>query len=505
MEPSAPRQDSSGHETDPEHSKATPDSAGDGCPSRTGGAPDDWLDQEIDQDAFPDARLGKRFRSLLQSISARMGNPTPFACQDWAATKAAYRFFDNPRIDEGAVLSGHFAATRSRFEATSGLVHVLHDTTEFSYQRARPELIGQTKETFVGRDKEGRPQTRTVCGLLMHSSLVVTAEGLPLGMGAVKFWTRDKFKGANALRKSVNPTRMPIEEKESYRWLENVRQSTALLAEPQRCVHIADREGDIYELFSEARDLGAHFLIRASVDRMAGVEGGTVAKEMAKTEAAGVHRIEVRDRDGKARVAELQVKFARMTLHPPLGKQNRYPALELTAIHAYEENPPAGNERLEWKLLTDLPVESFQEAVEKLEWYAQRWKIETFHKILKSGCKAEESKLRTAERLTCLLSIYCIVSWRIFWLCMTNRTAPEAPADAVFTGTEIQVLAHLSPKTVSAKGMPAVADCLKAIARLGGYLARRRDPPPGNLVLWRGFKRLVDIHLGFELARNNCG
>jgi len=185
---------------------------------------DDWLDREIDLAVFPDARLGKRFRSLLKDIAERMGNPLPFACQDWAATKAAYRFFDNPRIDESAILSGHFAATRSRFAATSGFVHVLHDTTEFSYQRAHPELIGYTKETFIGRYKEGRPQKRTVCGLLMHSSLVVTSEGVPLGLAAVKFWTRKKFKGTNALAKRVNPTRMPIEEKESYRWIENVRE-----------------------------------------------------------------------------------------------------------------------------------------------------------------------------------------------------------------------------------------------------------------------------------------
>jgi hypothetical protein len=465
----------------------------------------DWLDQEIDLTAFPDARLGKRFRSILKDIAERMGNPLPFACQDWAATKAAYRFFDNPRIDESAILSGHFAATRSRFAGTSGFVHVLHDTTEFSYQRARPELIGQTNETFVGRDKEGRPQKRTVCGLLMHSSLVVTSEGVPLGLAAVKFWTRKKFKGANALKKKVNPTRMPIAEKESYRWIENVRQSTALLAEPQRCVHITDREGDIFELFSEARDIGAHFLIRTCVDRIAGVEGGTVAKEMAEADTIGLHRVEMRGQDGNVRVAELQVKCARMAIHPPFGKQTRYPVLDLTVIHAYEENPPTGNERVEWKLLTDLPVAGFQEAVEKLEWYAQRWKIETFHKILKSGCKAEESKLRTAERLTCLLSVYCIVSWRIFWLCMTNRVAPETPADVVFTDTEIRVLVHLSPMPVIADGLPTVSECLNAIARLGGYLARRRDPPPGNLVLWRGFKRLVDIHIGFALDRNNCG
>ena len=462
---------------------------------------DDWLDREIDIAAFPDTRLGTRFRSLLKSLTERMGNPIPFACQDWAATKAAYRFFDNPRIDEATILSGHFAATRSRFAATSGLVRVLHDTTEFSYHRAHPELIGKTSETFVGRDKKGRPQKRTVCGLLMHSSLVVSPEGVPLGLSAVKFWTRKKFKGTNALNRSVNPTRMPIEGKESYRWIENVRQSTDLLTEPQRCLHIADREGDIYELFSTAKEIDTHFLIRTCVDRMAG-EDDTVAAIMTKTKVVGIHRVKTKDKTRNDCVAELQVKYCRMTIYPPLGKQKRYPSLELMVIHAYEENPPAERERIDWKLLTDLPVENFQEAVEKLDWYGQRWKIETFHKILKSGCKAEEAKLRTAERLICLLSVYCIVSWRIFWLCMVNRADPVAPADLVLCDTEIQILRHLMPAVIKGKDKPAVSACLNAVARLGGYLSRRSDPPPGNMILWRGFKRLIDIHLGFALGKN---
>jgi hypothetical protein len=463
---------------------------------------DDWLDQEIDPAAFPDARLATRFRSLLKDLTDRMGNTIPLACQDWAATKAAYRFFDNSRIDENAILAGHFAATRSRFAATSGFVHVLHDTTEFSYHRAHPELIGKTTTTFVGRDKKGRPQSRTVCGLLMHSSLVVS-KGVPLGLSAVKFWTRKKFKGTNALKKVVNATRMPIEEKESYRWVENVRQATALLEEAERCVHIADREGDIYELFSAAMEIGTHFLIRICVDRMAGENGETIAKVLANTQIAGIHRLRTKDKAGNDYEAKLQVKYCRMTVHPPIGKQRRYPSLEVTIIHAYEENLPIGKERREWKLATDLSVNSFHDAVEKLDWYAERRKIETFHKNLKSGCKAEESKLRTAERLTCLLSVFCIVSWRIFWLCMVNRTDPAASADLVFCDTEINVLKYLKPAAMKGKVNLTVADCLNAVARLGGYLSRRGDPPPGNMVLWRGFKRLIDIHLGFGLGKSD--
>ncbi len=116
--------------------------------------------------------------------------------------------------------------------------------------------------------KRGRLQHFTVCGILMHSSLAVTTDGLPLGLTAIKFWTRNKFKGTNALKRKINPTRVPIEEKESFRWLENLKQSTALLGEPQRCVHIGDRESDIYELFCAAQEAGTRFLVRTCVDRL---------------------------------------------------------------------------------------------------------------------------------------------------------------------------------------------------------------------------------------------
>jgi hypothetical protein len=109
-----------------------------------------------------------------------------------------------------------------------------------------------------------------VCGILMHSSLAVTTEGLPLGLTAIKFWTRNKFKGINALKRTVNPTRVPIEQKESIRRWENLKHSTEVVGEPRRCVHIDDRESAIYELFCAAVAVGAHFLLRTCVDRLAG-------------------------------------------------------------------------------------------------------------------------------------------------------------------------------------------------------------------------------------------
>jgi hypothetical protein len=236
-----------------------------------------WIEEELAGCSLPDARLGERLRKLLEGVAGAVGESLPMACQDWANTKAAYRFLDNERVTEEAILEGHFQATAQRFAATTGPRLVRHDTSEFSYQRGAPEKIGYV--TKVGK--------RTVCGLLMHSSLAVTTEGLPLGMAAIKFWTRDQFKGTAALKKKVNPTRMPIEQKERYRWLENVRQSSARLS-AERCVHIGDRESDIYELFCTAEELGTSFLVRTCVDRLAGDGEHTIAKEMAETAVAGV-------------------------------------------------------------------------------------------------------------------------------------------------------------------------------------------------------------------------
>jgi len=468
------------------------------------GESDAWFDRELAGSSFADERLSKRLRKLVAQIGSAMGQSIPLVCQDWANTKAAYRFFANDRVSEADILAGHFQSTRDRAVAIDGPVLVLHDTTEFSYQRENVDAIGITKAINSGRDKAGRVRAHTVCGILMHSSLAVTTEGLPLGLAAIKFWTRKKFKGTAALKKKINPTRVPIEKKESIRWLQNVQQSTELLGEPGRCIHVADREGDIYELFCAAREAGTHFVIRTCVDRLAGNGDHTIADEMDEVAVKGLHRIEVRDNNGDPDEHVLEIRYRKIRVLPPIGKQKRYPPLILTVIHAEERGTPKNRKKIEWKLITDLPVNSRADAIEKLEWYALRWKIEVFHKILKSGCKAEESKLRTAQRLTNLVSVFCILSWRVFWLTMLNRSTPDALPDLALTETEIAVLDRLvNDKPHTRRKM--LSHYLIKIARLGGYLARANDPPPGNTVMWRGLSRLTDIALGAVVGAEIVG
>lgn len=464
-----------------------------------------WLERELQGSKFRDTRLRKRFGTLLEQLWKGMGQTIPLACQDWANTKAAYRFMGNDRVNEQDILSGHFQATAQRFAAAEGPVLVLHDTSAFLYEREHPEHIGYATSNITASARHGLAKPCAQCGILMHSSLAVTTAGLPLGLTAIKFWSRKEFKDTTRKKRKVNFTRVPIEQKESYRWLVNLQQSTERLNDPDRCVHIGDRESDIFELFCTARELGTHFLLRTCTNRLAGDGEHTVADEMSEVRVKGLHRIEFRDAKGRPDQALLEIRYRRVWIWPPVAKQRQYPALKLTVIHASERSEPAGRAPIEWKLVTDLPVASRADAIEKINWYAMRWKIETFHKILKSGCKAEESQLRTASRLANLISIFCILAWRVFWLTEINRSVPDASPEVALTANEVMLLDQLVKDTARTVQAPPLSRSILKLAQLGGYLARANDLPPGNQVIWRGMRRLIDIQIGYWLGRENSG
>src|ERR1700755_3595836 len=296
------------------------------------GSGERWIDAELAGCEFSDVRLNKRFRKLMEQLSSGIGESIPWACQDWASTKAAYRFLSNPQVNEAEILQGHFQATRERLVRDDAPILMLHDTTEFNYHRDDTAAIGILHKNPVRRKRDGTLQHTIVCGLLMHSSLAVTTDGLPLGLAAIKFWSRDQFYGCNALKKKGNPTRGPIEVKESFRWLSTLRQTTSRFDKPQRCIHIGDRESDIYELFCTAQQVGTHFLVRTCVDRLAGDGDHTIADEMADVEVKGQHRIQVQDINGNPTEAVLDIKYRRIRIQPPIGKQKQYPALSLTVL-----------------------------------------------------------------------------------------------------------------------------------------------------------------------------
>ena len=299
---------------------------------------------------------------------------------------------------------------------------------------------------------------------------------------------------------------MPVEEKESFRWLQNLRQSSRLVGQPKRLVHVGDREADIFKLFATAAEEKTHFLVRTRVDRLAGEGGRTIAAAMQNPEGRGTYRLALRTRDGRPSEAVVDLRYRWLRVLPPIGKQARYPSLELTVIHATETGKPEGREPVNWKLLTDLPVTSLAAAVEKLYWYARRWKVEVFHKVLKSGCRAEESLLRSSERIVKLVAVFWVVAWRVFWLSMAGRTAPTSTPTLALTERECRVLDRvIRAKPVVSAEESTLSAYLVKVARLGGYLARTKDPPPGHTVVWMGICRLAELLLGVELGPATCG
>lgn len=456
-----------------------------------------WIESEILGSEFKDQRLTARFRQIMSKLASSSGQTIPQICEDWAATKAMYRFLSNDRVDESEILSGHFSSTFSRIEATESPVLILHDTCEFTYKRENAEELGFTRKIAVPkRYREGRKLEHQVCGLLMHASLAITQEGLPLGLTSAKFWTRKVFKNTAQMKRHINPTRIPIEAKESVKWLENIRQTHDNASDDaSKFIHIGDRESDIYELFKDCDDLGSYFIARSCVNRFA--DDSTICEVMNDPMRAYKHQIEFIDGDGKSIIAGLEVKVQKVSLHPPKGKEKAFDDVGVFIVSAVERSKPKDREQIRWNFLTNLPIKNKKDAIQVLEWYKQRWKIETFFKIMKSGFKAEESKLRTADRLARLLAIIVIMSWRIQWTTMMARAEDNIRPELAFDITEVNILKKFYK--IPQDEHPNTQAFVVLLARLGGYLARSNDLPPGIIVIWRGFRRLNDLREGFEL------
>jgi hypothetical protein len=300
----------------------------------------------------------------------------------------------------------------------------------------------------------------------------------------------------------------PIEEKESIRWLEGYQRVCELQGQmsPTQLVYVADREGDIYELFVEhekAVPSGAQadWLIRAEQDRRLR-EGGKLRERVEAAPILG--RIEFdlpAGRGRKARHVIQTLQAARVTLKGVSRPGGRLADGEVTAILAREESPPAGEEPIEWLLLTNLCVETLEEAAEKLQWSLCRWQIEIFFKILKSGCQVEELQLEKLERLEPVLALYLIIAWRVLYLTMLGRTCPELPCDVVFDEPEWRAVYIVATRQPPPETPPSLNEMIHMVAGFGGFLNRKGDGFPGPQTLWIGLQRTRDFVLAMEAQR----
>jgi hypothetical protein len=330
--------------------------------------------------------------------------------------------------------------------------------------------------------------------LLVHDTLAFTVEGTPLGLLDVQCWARD----GRHFGKKHDRKQRPIQEKESFKWLQSFQQVAAVQQEccQTQVVSVADRESDIYELFHLAQQepQGPRLLIRAEQNRRLAEEQGHLEETIRQQPRAGYRRIVVPRRGPRrAREAELEVRFAAVTLRPPRGK-TRLGCLQLWAVLAEEVEAPAQGEPVCWLLLTTCRVESFEQALEKLDWYCLRWWIEIYHRTLKSGCKIEERQLGSADRLEACLAIDLVVAWRVFHLAKLGRETPDVPCTAFFEEAEWKALTMFVEKTPRPPEQPpSLHTALRRVAGLGGFLGRKSDGEPGTKPLWLGLQRLDDL------------
>jgi hypothetical protein len=344
----------------------------------------------------------------------------------------------------------------------------------------------------------GTPQ-QNITGLVMHATLILTPQGLPLGLLTKEIWARD------ADAKPLNDwerRKQPIEDKESYKWIKALRKTVSLTPEGVQGVTVCDREGDVYELFVEAEQLETGLLVRATQDRALEEAETEVKRLWPQAEAAPVAgrlKVEVPARDKEARrEAMVTVRFCRVTFKPPWrSKQLDKDPLEPVRLHVIlvqEEKAPTGVKPLEWLLITNVAVQSFGEAVERVKWYRCRWHIEVYFKVLKSGCRVEDCRLGTAERLKRFIALLSIIAWRLYWMTHINRHAPHAPCTIVLAEHEWHALYATIRRTQKLpKDLPTVRQAIRWIAQLGGFLGRKGDAQPGVTTIWRGWQRLHDI------------
>jgi len=453
--------------------------------------PAHWAEHEFAAATLPDKRHTKRLQVIATAFAQQPTASIPQACSSMAEVKAAYRFIENAAIVPSAIREPHHQATLQRI-GSHPIVLAVQDTTTLNYStHPCTEGLGPICHS------------RKTIGLLLHSTLAITPGGQPLG------FLHNAVRARNRRARVSNREGRKLPNKESYKWIESLTacQAVAPLCPDTLLVNIADREGDLYELFVQALSVPkpskVELLVRARHDRKLADTSATMWQEVARQSVAATLSVRVgRHGDQPSRLASLNIRFCAVQLKAPKRKAEQ-PSLQLWAIEAQEIHRPKGITPILWRLLTTLPASCAAQAIERVAWYAQRWQIEVIHKVLKSGCNIEQRQLATAQRLERVLSIDLVVAWRILALCKAARELPDDPISNWLPAAQWQTLwCYVHQRTNVPQSPPTVRQAVRWIAQLGGFLGRKSDGQPGTTTLWRGLQQLEAMTKMWKLCHS---
>lgn len=472
-----------------------------------------WIEEELATADLNDARLNRRFDEVLNALSGHLHASIPSACGGGSAeTTAAYRFFDNDKVTFDGVLAPHIEATRKRIP-TQPLVILAQDTTEINLTRPTQPVVG------AGPLDEGSRR-----GLLLHELHAFTPDGTPLGTVSASCLIREDDTPKSSAQTRAERSQIPIEEKESHRWLETLRtaKETARQIPETQIVCVSDSEADIYEVFAEANaETIPNFawIIRAcqnrslqknakkqDADEVLSPDAKYVREKVSETDVLYTATINVRGRHSKvacetrgrrqpreSRTAEVEVRAACVTIRAPGRPDRKLPDVTVNVVMAREIDPPRDETPVEWMLLTSLPIDTIEAVQRVIQHYSVRWLIEIFFRTLKSGCRVEQRLFEHIDRFLPCLGIYLIISWRTLYVCRLGREMPDVSCEVVFEKAEWKGVYHLVKRMAPPKTPPTLMEMIKLIAQLGGYVNRKRTDLPGPQTVWFGIQRMHDI------------
>jgi len=481
-----------------------------------------WIEEELRTADLNHARLERRFQLILDRLAHKPSFKFTAACRGRAEVRAAYRFVNTKRVTAQAILAPHQDATLHRI-GQYRVVIVAQDTTETDLTRKHERLTGAGPLNDPNR-----------LGFHLHNLLAMTPQRLPLGVVAATIWARDPQEfGKPSQRKQK-----PIEQKETFRWLEGYRQACAVAT---ACPHtqivaVGDSENDIYECILEGQQPAAcgqrqaEWIIRACHERVLVRDPQAAKAEEAEAEETTylfatvasapvlkrltikVSKREPKSKDKRkrkqprsARQAVVTVQAARVTLGGVRRKGvGHLEDVTVNAVLLREEKPPEGEEPIQWLLLTSLPIDKVKQVLRVVEYYCCRWQIEIYYRVLKSGCQVETSQLETGEAFQAYVALCLIVAWRVMYVMMLGRECPDVPADAVLEEDEWQAVYAVVKEEKPPAAVPSLGEMVKQIASLGGYLGRKGDGQPGPKAMWLGMQRMTDLALGWG-ARGRQG
>lgn len=439
-----------------------------------------------------DKRMGKVVKDLVHSGSAIINKTV----KDHASKTAIYRILDNNRIDHNTVLNGSFRKCAENIDVEHVLC--LQDTTEFN--------LGHIADKIGKADPDiGPTSKKRVAGLFCHPVVVCDPSGETIyGLSSASIYNRTWGQKDKYQRDFKN---LPIEKKESYRWIENARNTRTLIAKKVRLTIIGDRESDIYDEFIEIAGASTDLLVRSRADRNLESGNGKLYAELGKQSSAGLIKVKLAgNKSRNKRTAEIEVRYCKVEIKAPKRYNGTSKSLSMYAVEAKEVTPglPAGQQPIIWRLLTTHKVENFEQARQCIEWYKQRWLIEELFRVIKTkGFQIESTQLSSGAAIKKLIAFTLEAALQVMRLKLALDKKQEAKAGLIFTGKQIQLLSLLlkkvEGKTTKQKNpyrRETLAWASWIIARLGSWTGYKSHGPPGYITMKNGYDT---FHAQYEI------